>query len=101
MKKLFNQLTIKFMKKNKKLNQTCLVITLGLLLFSCTTVNAKNSIAYAPSTTNGYKVEIIKGSIKDMNGQPVIGANVAIKNGKDSVNTDMDGNFTSCNLCWV
>jgi iron complex outermembrane receptor protein len=94
MKKLFNQLTIKFMKKNKKLNQTCLVITLGLLLFSCTTVNAKNSIAYAPSTTNGYKVEIIKGSIKDMNGQPVIGANVAIKNGKDSVNTDMDGNFT-------
>jgi iron complex outermembrane receptor protein len=53
-----------------------------------TTVNDKKLLElYKP-------FEVIKGTIKDASGQPIMGANVAIKNGKSAVNTDIEGNFT-------
>jgi iron complex outermembrane receptor protein len=81
------------MKKSKNLKQICFVAHLGLLLFSSGSIQADNSKTNT-STTINYAFETIKGNVKDAAGQPIIGANVAIKNGKTAVNTDLDGNFT-------
>lgn len=82
------------MKKIENSKKICLIACLGLSLitsgsmYAGTTVNDKKPLEL-------YKAfEVIKGTIKDASGQPIMGANVAVKNGNAAVNTDMDGNFT-------
>lgn len=42
----------------------------------------------------GIRQEIIKGSVVDQNGQPVIGVNVVVKGTTNGTSTDSDGKFT-------
>lgn len=82
------------MKKSKKLKPICIVANLGLLLFCSASIHANNSVSNPKATTIAYTIETINGSVKDAKGQPIVGANVTIKNGKAAVNSDFDGNFT-------
>jgi iron complex outermembrane receptor protein len=82
------------MNKSKNLKQICFVTNLGLLLFCSGTIHANHSVSNPKLTTIAYTIETINGNVKDASGQPIVGANITIKNGKAAVNTDFDGNFT-------
>tara|TARA_R110000868_G_scaffold112_5_gene1135 strand:+ start:2752 stop:5484 length:2733 start_codon:yes stop_codon:yes gene_type:complete len=82
------------MKKSEKSKKICLIACLGLSLISYGAMYANNS-ENDKKPLEFYKAfEAIKGTVKDASGQPIIGANIAIKNGKMGVNTDIDGNFS-------
>lgn len=82
------------MGKSEKSKKICLIACLGLSLISYGDIDAANTVNDKKSLEHYNAFEAIKGTVKDANGQPVIGANIAIKNGKMAVNTDIDGNFT-------
>lgn len=81
------------MKKSEKSKKICLIACLGLSLISYGVIYATNSVNDKKPLEYYKAFETIKGTVKNASGQPIIGANIAIKNGKVAVNTDMDGNF--------
>lgn len=82
------------MKKSKKSQKICLIACLGLSLISYGAMYANNTDNDNKALELYKTIETIKGTVKDASGQPIIGANVAIKNSKMGVNTDINGNFS-------
>ncbi len=48
----------------------------------------------AGSVTQQHGAQKMSGVVKDINGEPIIGATVSVKDGKEVAVTDMDGHFT-------
>ena len=44
--------------------------------------------------TNNQQKQTVKGTVKDANGEPIIGASVKVKGSTGGTVTDIDGNFT-------
>lgn len=57
-------------------------------------VGKKEASADASFTAKGGEVETITGQVLDNEGEPLIGATVAVKGGGAATATDIDGNFT-------
>ncbi len=97
---------------NQKINLDCDQTTLQKVLEQlaaitniCFSINHKqimlspankkiNVISETPQATPTPAGQLIKGSVKDENGEPIIGASVYFKGTSIGVATDLDGNFT-------
>ena len=82
------------MKQSEKSKKICLIACLGISIISYGTMNATESVKDKKTIEIYQAYEAIKGTVRDASGQPIIGANVKIKNGKVSADTDIDGNFS-------
>ena len=82
-------------KKNYTTCQYAIFATLALGL-NGTLVNAKNSIANSQESYSLLSVseKKITGTILDVNGEPIIGANVVVKGTSKGVITEIDGKFS-------
>ncbi|WP_287677853.1 TonB-dependent receptor [Bacteroides sp.] len=82
-------------RKNFTTCQYAIFATLALGL-NGTLVNAKNSIANSQESYSLLSVseKKITGTILDVNGEPIIGANVIVKGTAKGVITDIDGKFS-------
>ena len=84
-------------KQNKKLSGHYRKVLLGLLVLSSIDVADLRATTWATPLPNGGIVQqqknVLKGTIKDENGEPIIGANVTIKGQNNGTITDLKGNF--------
>ena len=71
-----------------------LLIALGLTITNAYAVEPTDTVA-SEKTNQSVEQRIIRGSVTDRKGQPIIGATVKVKeNLKKNAVTDVDGNFT-------
>jgi TonB-linked SusC/RagA family outer membrane protein len=89
---------IKFvhMKKREKIvsfrKKPVLYVLFCIILFT-SYVNAKSEVFPTSATTIGQQTNPVRGTVADENGEPVIGASVAIKGTTKGTVTDIDGHF--------
>ncbi len=60
-------------------------------LFASQITNVHENVALL---TNNQQKQTVKGTVKDANGEPIIGASVKVKGSTGGTVTDIDGNFT-------
>lgn len=79
---------------------TCLGISLALFAVWPAQAHKEGVKQALPmeTTTQATQGKIVKGTVKDATGEPVIGANVVVKGTTNGITTDMDGNFTLKNV---
>lgn len=81
----------KNVKQRKKLVQTALICG---LLSGIGTINANAVIPSEGVTVSQQKEIVVKGTVKDRNGETIPGANVVVKGTNIGTTTDFDGNFS-------
>ena len=70
-------------------------VTLTTILPNCSyTISNKNIIITVKEAGVHQQGKIVTGVVRDVNGEPVVGANVSVKGTTNGTITDMDGKFT-------
>lgn len=57
-------------------------------------IEGNNILLMKKDVLQQQKGKVLKGTVKDQSGEPVIGANVVVKGTTNGTVTDVDGNFT-------
>lgn len=79
------------MSKKSQFGMTLLLSTILVGGANASTVSTSNTLGAAMIAQQGA---VCKGVVKDVTGEPIIGASVSVKGTKNATVTDLDGNFT-------